>query len=444
MVLINHFRRLFDFNRPLKDSEDPDSNNLLVIKGNQLHEIILFSVLVFGAVLSLLNYLFNNHTDALISLTLLPGTLVSFLLLYFRKRMMSKIWNLALIAAVISLVCLNSTPQTGVLAFFFPVLMVAQLVFQGSEQTVGRVLSFLLMILMIFLIQTDLRLPGSTVYTAEELVREKTLNYTAVSIATFLGMLSIIKFSQTIQDHLLRRTMEINTKNEELTKANAELDNFVYRVSHDLRSPLLSVKGLISLVSQLPLEPEKARQYLTMADKSINRLDETIREILEYSRNSRLNLRMEPFNIKRTVEAIFEDLRYLAPEALRFTVTLQGPEDVTTDGYRINTVLRNLITNAVKYHSKESDTPMVAVNIMNMPDSLRITVSDNGQGIQPVHLPKVFEMFYRATNSTSGTGLGLYICKEIVGRLGGKILLESTPGIGTVVVFEIPQSKPGN
>lgn len=438
---LSQLGKLFDLRLQGSDLTDPESNDLLVMKGNQLHEIILYVVLLYAITLAALNYSFGNITDAYITLSTIPLTLISFILLWFGQVVLSKVWNLIQVVAAVSMISLNSSSNTGVLVFFFPILMAILLVFQGRQKYVGYLLSALVLGWLIFLIQTDLKLPGHTDFSESELTRERILNFTSAGIASVLGMVFILGLSNQIQNHLILKSREVNLKNQELTKANMELDNFVYRVSHDLRSPLLSVKGLLNLTIQLPLQSEKATQYLSMADKSIVRLDETIREILEYSRNARLDVKLESFNIKRTVESIFEDLRYAAPASYVFEVFVTGPDEVLTDGYRINTVLRNLIANSVKYYARQRPDPHVRVNIQNKPEHLIIQVVDNGQGIQEAHLPKVFEMFYRANNSTSGTGLGLYICKEIVTKLNGTIRLESAPEKGTIVEIALPHTS---
>ena len=228
-------------------------------------------------------------------------------------------------------------------------------------------------------------------------------------------------------------------KNEELKKINSELDSFVYSISHDLRSPLLSIKGILSLVLKLAPLDEKARGLLGRAEGSVNRLDETIQEILEYSRNSRLGLDKEWVEMERLVDDIFADLRYAAPRNFEFRRKISSrAARIFTDKSRLSTVLKNVVGNAIKYHGRDRERPMVEVVSCVSDGFLAVTVTDNGEGIGAAHLPKVFDMFYRASTSSPGSGLGLYICREIIQKMDGRIDLESVPGRGTVVEIRIP------
>lgn len=226
-------------------------------------------------------------------------------------------------------------------------------------------------------------------------------------------------------------------KNEELKKINSELDNFVYSVSHDLRSPLLSVKGILSLIFKTAQLEPKVDNYLKMAEKSILRLDETILEILEYSRNARLGLQYDEVYLFDMVSAIYDDLKYSNTQKIRFNTEINFDGFIITDRARINTVLKNIIGNAFKYLKKEEDS-IVQFKAKKENGNLLIEVTDNGEGIPKEHLSKIFDMFYRASNTSAGTGLGLYICKEILNKMNGEIKISSVKDEGTTVFVKIP------
>ena len=237
-----------------------------------------------------------------------------------------------------------------------------------------------------------------------------------------------------------RNQISVEAKNVELKKINSELDNFVYSISHDLRSPLLSFKGIISLVLGTPNLDTKAIEFLTMADVSVGRLDGTIQEILEYSRNSRLGLQLEEVLIRPLVQEIFEDLKFSNVSPMLWNIDIEGGEGVITDKARIKILLRNIIGNSVKY---KRDGVVNEINLSMRRDAERIyfEIRDKGEGISPSSLKRVFEMFYRGTTSSQGTGLGLYICREIVNKLKGEISIQSELGKGTSVYFWIPNNR---
>jgi PAS domain S-box-containing protein len=233
----------------------------------------------------------------------------------------------------------------------------------------------------------------------------------------------------------------VTRKNDELQKINAELDNFVYSISHDLRSPLLSIKGIVSLIMHSSEIDEKTSKYLEMVDGSATRLDGTIQEILEYSRNSRLDIAHETFDVVAMVQQSYSDLRFSAEGQMELLLDIQTDPVVVSDKSRLGVLLKNIIGNSVKYRRKDINS-FVKFSLTRKDGKLIMKVSDNGEGINTQHLDRIFTMFYRGTTSSIGTGLGLYICKEIVNKLNGDLLVESTPGQGTTMTIILPEIDP--
>ena len=230
-------------------------------------------------------------------------------------------------------------------------------------------------------------------------------------------------------------------KNEELTKINQELDQFVYSISHDLRAPLLSIQGLLGLI-ETDRWTEENREYLQLIDESTQRLDHTILEILNYSRNARLDITWSAFNLRSFIQDILTDLQSMRLDVIT-EVIWSGEEQVYLDEVRVGVLLNNLLSNAIKYSKRGQDDAKVRVRVETTPEECVIAIEDNGEGIEEAHLNSVFDMFFRASNSSPGTGLGLYICKEITDKLGGDIVLTSEKGIGTTVTTTLPQIEHG-
>lgn len=251
-------------------------------------------------------------------------------------------------------------------------------------------------------------------------------------------LINFIAIQQDITDQKLYEE-RIVEQNDALTKINRELDHFVYSISHDLRAPLLSIQGLLGLIEFSEQEAGN-QEYLGLIGESVARLDNTILDILNYSRNARLDVVHAEFDLRMTIDDMLRDLSSLRPD-VRVQVEWQGSKLVRLDEVRLGVLLKNIVSNAIKYSRSGIDDAHVLIRVENSPEVCLIVVRDNGEGIPEVHLPKVFDMFYRATNSSSGTGLGLYICKEVVDKLGGSIDLKSTPGVGTEVSVSLPQIK---
>jgi len=234
-----------------------------------------------------------------------------------------------------------------------------------------------------------------------------------------------------------RKIAEQKTKitNKELRKTNAELDSFVYSVSHDLRAPITSVLGLLNLAKS---EKNRAtlQQYLDMISKSVIQQDLFIKDILDLSRNSRLKLNRTEINFEEVVNEIFEQLRYINHMEVSKSLEVQQNKPFYSDESRVKVVLNNLISNAIRHHNGKQ--PEVDISVKVKPKYAHISIKDNGIGIGKEHLSNVFKMFYRATDTNHGSGLGLYIVKETVDKLQGNIKLKSELNKGTEVLLQIP------
>ncbi len=230
----------------------------------------------------------------------------------------------------------------------------------------------------------------------------------------------------------------IKQKNEELIKANAELDRFVYSASHDLRAPIASLLGLIG-VARAEKDMQAIGTLLDMQERTLLRLDEFISDIVRYSRNNRLDVEISQIDFKSLIEEIFEHLHFMEKFAdIDRKIDISPDLKFSSDGKRISIILNNLISNAIKYADPDKENPFVEVRVERHQNGVTICVIDNGQGIETKHLSKIFDMFFRATQRSTGSGIGLYIVKEIVQKMSGSIEVESTPGRGSKFFITLP------
>ncbi|MEK6783384.1 MAG: ATP-binding protein [Bacteroidota bacterium] len=240
----------------------------------------------------------------------------------------------------------------------------------------------------------------------------------------------------------IRRDQEVmvQKKNEELIKINAELDSFVYNLSHNLRAPLSSILGVLN-IAKLDKEKskEKSEYYLEMIENSILRLDETIRGILDYSQNVRTGIVNSEIHFEPLIQKCVERLKYLdGYDLIERNITVLGDFPFVSDSYRISIALTNVIANAIMYRDQIKACAYLRIVATVDPDLAKIIITDNGVGISPELLTKVFDMFYRANEKSQGAGLGLYIAREVMGRIGGSIDITSTQFEGTSVTLRIP------
>lgn len=227
-------------------------------------------------------------------------------------------------------------------------------------------------------------------------------------------------------------------QNAALKKVNSELDQFVYSVSHDLRAPLSSVLGLINIARQEE-DMSTVMHYLDLQEKSILKLDVFIREIMDLSRNARLSLQKDKIIFKELVDEVFEEQQYDQSTArIEKMFRIQQNEDFYSDTKRIRVILRNLISNALRYANLNQENPYVIVDVQVSQKVVILEIEDNGVGISEEHQPHIYEMFYRANQSKSGSGLGLYIVKETIDKLNGTVELSSELGKMTKFKVNLP------
>ncbi len=226
---------------------------------------------------------------------------------------------------------------------------------------------------------------------------------------------------------------------KELEVRNLELDNFVYKVSHDLRAPLSSIMGLVNLVNH-ERGSDSVYEYIGMIENRIKQLDHFISDILSHSKNLKMDVIYSQINFRSIIDDCFSSLSYL-PQTSQISkkINIEGG-DFYSDQWRISEILRNLISNAVKYYSTRRDESYIEIDIMVERTYASIYFGDNGIGITEDRLPKVFEMFYRATEMGEGSGIGLYIVKNAIERLGGVIRVKSEANKGTSFEITLPNA----
>lgn len=242
---------------------------------------------------------------------------------------------------------------------------------------------------------------------------------------------------QELKEANVQLEQKVAERTSSLEKTNQELDRFVYSVSHDIKAPLASVLGLVNLIRLSP--EEDLERHLQLMERSINKLNGFVQDILEYSRNSRLTIKKDTINFKQQVESAREDLKHMhMAEGVELITNYDIGTPVMSDENRLQSVLKNLMSNAVKYHNPKAEKSWVKVEVKATKRSFYIKVSDNGVGISKESIPHVFDMFYRASENSYGSGLGLYIVKETIQKMGGSIHVSSEESVGTTFEVTLP------
>lgn len=230
----------------------------------------------------------------------------------------------------------------------------------------------------------------------------------------------------------------LNIKNNELQKAYDELDKFAYSVTHDMRGPILSVLGAIEIAKGSDDQGE-IKEILEMMEKSIQRVDDFIQNMHEYYNLKRGELQINEIDFKKTITELRELYEVGAKvNNTLFEIELHEDEAFRTDELSLKIILNNLLSNAFKYQRRNIDNKFVKLDITVNSGVMTVIVRDNGIGIDEVHINDIFNMFYRATSESVGSGFGLYNVKDALRKLNGEIEVKSTPGEGTEFKVEIP------
>ncbi|MDQ2720588.1 MAG: ATP-binding protein [Bacteroidota bacterium] len=255
---------------------------------------------------------------------------------------------------------------------------------------------------------------------------------------TFTRLEEVNEKLENLNIELSQKNNIINESNDQLTQLNAELDILVFRATHDLRSPVTSIVALVHIIKEEKNEA-KRNQYLELQRKALERLTTIISDILDFSKNKRSELNYEPVNFNEFVHSAMEDHIFSDNSSdIKRIVEVDQQGTFVTDKARLNMIITNLISNALRYHNKEQANPYLKITVNATNKHAEIQVIDNGQGIEEKHLPHIFTMFYRANKTSASSGLGLYIVKEAVEKLGGTIKLESVIDAGTRFIVVIP------
>jgi signal transduction histidine kinase len=253
-----------------------------------------------------------------------------------------------------------------------------------------------------------------------------------VTIAAFAAGLISLLFERA-------KWAELREELRDLKRQMQLQEDFVSTISHELRTPLGFIKGYsTSLLRQdTSWDDETQKEFLTIIDEEADRLSLLIENVLESARlqSKTLPLRFQPLRLDAVLRDVIMRIRSRQKE-LDVSMELETVPPISGDGVRLAQVFENLFTNAIKY---APGSPLVVL-LNQVDDNILISFIDHGPGIPKESLPLIFERFYRVRGekNVTGTGLGLYICKQIILAHRGKIWAESTPGQGTTFFIELP------
>lgn len=232
-------------------------------------------------------------------------------------------------------------------------------------------------------------------------------------------------------------------QNEELAKVNSQMEKFLYSTSHDLRSPLTSILGLVNLM-RVDTKDKTILDYVNKVEISATKLDKIIRDIMTFSRATYQRMRSERIDFEPFIWKVLNNYRDdPASRKISIKVNVEGEGQYYNDPERIEIILDNLIRNAIHFYDPNKSKPFLRIQAVLTDQLVKLEFADNGIGIGQHHMENIFTMFYKASHLSKGAGLGLYIVKETLSQVQGSITVESEIGFGSVFRVSIPNDHKG-
>ncbi len=364
--------------------------------------------------------------------------LVAFLLNRTGRHRAAKIIFLSCINLVVFAFASREPEVSAAFLFFIAGSLIPLAIFDAKEKKYA--FSFVAFSIALYLIArfTSFSLVPSRPIDPDYLVRAYNNNFLIVYTLSILTVYFLVTINFSVEASLRQRENQIVEKNRILTKTNEELDRFIYSTSHDLRAPINSIQGLINL-SERATDPEDIQKYHELMRGRLSKLEQVLNDIMHYSKNAKLDIEKVEVNVLEIVQPALSDIKYIEGTS-RIRINVNIPETLTmlTDPMRFRVIVNNLISNACKYSDPGKENSFIEISARKEAVKIIFSVKDNGEGIVQEHQEKVFLMFHRATSRSTGSGLGLYLVKEVVERLGGTITLTSQYGVGSEFIITLP------
>ncbi|CAA7614408.1 ATP-binding protein [Magnetospirillum sp. SS-4] len=256
---------------------------------------------------------------------------------------------------------------------------------------------------------------------------------------------ALIGYRGITRDISIRRKVqaELARKTADLERSNADLEQFAYVASHDLREPLRMVNSFLGLLERriLATLDDECREFIAFAKDGARRMDHLILDLLDYARIGRNAPPERPVPLGRALETALANLTVALTESGAEVTVPAGMPDLCVDEVEFVRLFQNLIANAVKYRHPDRP-PRIRILVGHADEEWSFAVEDNGIGIEPQYFDRIFQIFQRlhVRGEADGTGIGLAVCKRVVNRYRGRIWVESVPGQGCRFRFTVPDA----
>ncbi len=245
--------------------------------------------------------------------------------------------------------------------------------------------------------------------------------------------------NSNLEEIVSERTSKLRKTNEDLKKANAELDLFIYRSSHDLQGPLARLLGLTQ-VAKLDKNSNK-NEYIDIMEKGAIDMNRVLNKLINIHLINKEEVHVEKIDFMKMVyETANKVTGPIEKEMMNITIDKHSETTLHSDPTLIRIILENLLENSLAY--RKTDKANVTISLVACEEQFKLNIIDDGIGISNDHKNKIFNMFYKGTERSKGNGLGLYLVKKAVNKLKGQIFMESAEGMNTSFTIQLPKKIP--
>jgi signal transduction histidine kinase len=255
-----------------------------------------------------------------------------------------------------------------------------------------------------------------------------------------------LKENELLKDRL-NRDLEsmVKERTKELQEKSKQVDILVYKASHDIKGPLRSIVGLTKLGMTDLKDSSKALEYMQNIYSASSKVTETVTDLLNLAKLKQTTLSFEPIEVEKIIQEIILSFENL-PEYKRLNINLEVDKELKliSDKKSLFSIIQNMIENSIKYSDPLKENSYLRIEISKNVNQLMMKFEDNGIGIAADKQEKIFEMFYKVNEASIGSGIGLYLVKETIQKLGGQLKIVSQEGKGSAFTVSIPIVKPQN
>lgn len=374
---------------------------------------MIFVTSVALAIHIILDFIGDNLQFVFLQFVLILINLAAFILTRYNRLEVAKGLFFIPLFFYITFISFNTEfIEVGGLFYFFPLTLISFLIFRNGQRPIAWIGSFLFTVVFAY--------SAYSFYIEGVTIQPRNITYPINVIIPFICVLIIFYINKIL---IKERIVEEQNINSELKGYIDSQDILLHSISHDIKSPLNSIKGLAEIIRNEE-DLEVIKGYSKMIEERSNYLTTFLNDLIFLSRNKNTDTINEPFFINELLDEVIENLNYIENYDKINFIKNAGPVEVVSDPLRIKIILNNLISNAIHYNDFRKKDPFVEVSAHISSTELTIIVKDSGLGIPASSRSKIFNRFYRVSTKKDGSGLGLFLVKEVLNKMGGEIKLE--------------------